>query len=307
MSHHFVLRIFMGSALLVGSTLGIVSSPSTQAAEPATVETSVARAAGPDCGDRLYRKPGGGYWRCSFADDFDGARLNRNKWTVVTTADSGYQSGTDACFVDDPANIFVANGRLNLRTLTVSSFACEHVAGLDYPTTYTSGSVTTGDKFQQVYGRYEFRVKFPAAKRIGLHSAVWLYPNRAYYGTWPASGEIDIAERFTAYENRLIPYVHYLRDGDEYHDTNEDCHVARLSDRFHKLVLIWTAKGMTIKYDGHRCLRVRTAADLGSNKPFDKPFSVLLTEALGVGHNQFRPGHTPLPATMQVDYVRVWR
>ena len=57
--------------------------------------------------------------------------------------------------------------------------------------------------------------------------------------------EIDIAERFTSYRNRLIPYIHYLRNGQSVHDTNEDCFVSGISDRFHKVVLVWTARGRT--------------------------------------------------------------
>jgi hypothetical protein len=42
-------------------------------------------------------------------------------------------------------------------------------------------------------------------------------------------------------------------------------------------------------------------------QPFDSPFIVALTEYLGVGTNAFQPGTTPLPASTQVDYVRVWK
>ena len=39
--------------------------------------------------------------------------------------------------------------------------------------------------------------------------------------------------------------------------------------------------------------------------PFDQPFIVALTQALGVGANAVTAA-TPLPATTQIDYVRVW-
>jgi hypothetical protein len=46
---------------------------------------------------------------------------------------------------------------------------------------------------------------------------------------------------------------------------------------------------------------------VSSPAPFDQPFFILLTQALGVGTNQFDPATTPLPATTSVDYVRVWK
>jgi hypothetical protein len=42
-------------------------------------------------------------------------------------------------------------------------------------------------------------------------------------------------------------------------------------------------------------------------QPFDQPFFVALTQALGQNGNAFDPNTTPLPATTQVDHVRVWR
>jgi hypothetical protein len=41
--------------------------------------------------------------------------------------------------------------------------------------------------------------------------------------------------------------------------------------------------------------------------PFDQPFFIALTQALGIGPNTFIPLLTPLPATTSIDYVRVWR
>jgi hypothetical protein len=34
---------------------------------------------------------------------------------------------------------------------------------------------------------------------------------------------------------------------------------------------------------------------------------IALTQELGIGGNAFNPASTPLPATTEVDYVRVWR
>jgi hypothetical protein len=42
-------------------------------------------------------------------------------------------------------------------------------------------------------------------------------------------------------------------------------------------------------------------------EPFDQPFFLAFTSALGIGNNRFVPGTTPLPATMHIDWVRVWQ
>jgi hypothetical protein len=46
---------------------------------------------------------------------------------------------------------------------------------------------------------------------------------------------------------------------------------------------------------------------LAKPAPFDQPFFLALTQALGIGGNAFNPATTPLPATTQIDYVRIWQ
>jgi hypothetical protein len=53
--------------------------------------------------------------------------------------------------------------------------------------------------------------------------------------------------------------------------------------------------------NGRSCL-VNTSAD----PAFQKPYIVSLTQMLGTATNAY-DGRTPLPATMSVDYVRVWK
>jgi beta-glucanase (GH16 family) len=76
---------------------------------------------------------------------------------------------------------------------------------------------------------------------------------------------------------------------------------------FHTYALEWTRDTLTILYDGKVCLvdRWAPAPPLQKPQPFDKPFSLSLTQALGVGSNQVTP-RTPLPASTVVDYVRIW-
>ena len=65
---------------------------------------------------------------------------------------------------------------------------------------------------------------------------------------------------------------------------------------------------MTISNDGVACLTntFAPASPLTAPQPFDQPFSVLLTQVLGTATNAFSPTTTTLPATTDVDWVRVW-
>lgn len=280
------------------------SSPAPTTTAAATASSAVVKG----CGTTRYRKPGGGYWTCSFADNFSGTRLNSTRWSRMTSAESAFHTGPE-CYLPSGSAVRVANGTLRLTVARTSKpFVCDNT-GPDFTTQYTGGSVTTVRKFTQTYGRFEIRARFPAAKKQGLHSAIWLWPAEQTYGSvWPQSGEIDIAEFYTRYPDRAIPVIHYLGDFLDPNKTNNFCYVNRPQD-FHKYRLTWTARAITILFDGKVCLRNDnwTPVLLKKPAPFDHPFMINLTQALGIGDNAFQPNHTPLPATMQVDYVRVWR
>jgi beta-glucanase (GH16 family) len=224
----------------------------------------------------------------------------------ITTAASGFHSGPE-CFVDSPNNVSVANGVL---TLTVrkeaAPFTCTSPQG-DYQTQYTSEQVATYGTFAQAYGRFEVRAKVPGTSIPGLQSSFWLWPdNQTKYGGWPLSGEIDIAEMYSAFNDRAIPFVHYNNYQDPY-VTNNYCMVSDLG-QFHTYTVEWTTEMLTFTYDGQTCLvdNWNPMSPQTKPQPFDQPFIVALTQLLGVSNNSFDPNATPLPASTQVDYVRVW-
>lgn len=281
-------RLALGAVALalVASTTG-----------PAVAGPKPRPSASPSCGSQVFYKPSGAAWRCTFADEFSGTSLDTRKWTVQTTP-------TDQeCFVNSPRNVAVANGVLSLTTRKETSpVTCGSMT-----TPYTSGMVSGFGKYSQTFGRFEIRAKFPAAKVAGLHGALWMWPvDATKYGAWPTSGEIDIAELYTSYPDRVIPYVHYWSQPDDTSVTNNYCMVADVS-AFHTYVLEWTARKITISIDGATCIdhTINAVSPTGVSGPFANPFFIALTQMLGVGGNS-RSTSTPLPATTQVDYVRAW-
>ena len=258
------------------------------------------------CGKQNYTKPSGGTWKCTFAEEFSGSSLDATKWSAQQTAINGLHSGAE-CLVNDPDNVSVSNGVLRLTArMEAAPFTCSSPRG-SYTTQYTSGGVTSYGKFSQAFGRFEFRAKFPGAKVAGLQSALWLYPEQLKYGFWPNSGEIDVAEAYSVYPDRTIPYIHYAESSTiSTPVTNWNCKLD--PSVFHTYVAEWTTTTIKITNDGATCVQhtIDPAAPLVAPQPFDQPFSVLMTQVLGVNSNAFDPATTPLPATMEVDWVRVW-
>ncbi len=256
------------------------------------------------CGGRTLPNPTGGTWQCTLSEEFEGTSLNSDIWVAQTTKKSGFHSGAE-CFVDDPKNIAISDGTLKLTArVEAAPFTCPD-KGEPYQTQVTSGMVMTYGKWAQQYGRFEIRAKMPAVKVQGLQTALWMWPvDATRYGPWPASGEIDIAEWYSNRPEYVVPYFHYL--GGEALDfdgaTNQYCKVGAVEE-WHTYTLEWYPGRLTTLYDGTPCLTITPPAH-----PFHHPFTIALTQALGVGkRNSYVPGATPLPATTEIDYVRAWR
>ena len=261
----------------------------------------------PSCGATVYKSPGVA-WQCTFDDEFSGSQLDTTKWTPMVTARGGYHNGPE-CYVDSPENISESDGTLKLTARKEAEpFYCQKSTKSGWNTQYTAGSVTTGSNFSQTYGRFEVRAKLPGAVIAGLQTSFWLWPvDDVKYGPlWPQSGEIDIAEIYTKYPTLAIPYIHYVSALLDPNVTTND--VAIDPQLFHDYVAVWTSRTITIQIDGQTVL-VDNWLPIGSVKPapFNQPFMVQLTQALGIRGNAFDAATTPLPATTQIDYVRVWK
>jgi beta-glucanase (GH16 family) len=271
------------------------------------------------CGGEVPpRKPDGDSWSCTFDDEFDSTTgdataLNTSWWIPQVTANSGYTTGpaTDvACYENSPQNISVSGGALHLTVRKVTPFLCD---GL--PTEYTAGMVSTYERFTQTYGRFEVRALLPQATAKGLQETLWLWPaNDTKYGKWPASGEVDFAEFYSQYPTLDIPYIHYdynTATVDPKTHTNtvtaDSCKITL--SQYNDYAVVWTPGSFTITVNGNTCLIDNYVADGGltAPEPFNQPFFIALTQALGVDTNAFNPATTPLPATTSIQYVRVWK
>jgi beta-glucanase (GH16 family) len=282
------------------------------------------------CGPKLAKTPGSTVeWSCTLNEDFDGSALDADVWSVQTTAGSGFGVGGE-CFVDDPDNVSVGGGNLSLTVRKEDQpHPCQKpnpgdwANPIHFETDYTAGSVLTDHKFSQAYGRFEIRAKMPSSTLPGLQFAFWLwpqdltnYPVTAETGRW-ANGEIDIMEWYSTYPHHGVPFLHYAHtyvQGPNGNPVPDDpnltraCLVGTMAD-WHTYTLEWTPTSIRILYDGVVCLENTswTPSNTAMPGPFDKPFMISLTQALGAlgTANQVNP-QTPLPATATIDYVKVW-
>jgi beta-glucanase (GH16 family) len=273
--------------------------------------------AAPLCGGEVpSAKPGGGVWSCSFDDEFDASTgdassLNRSWWTAQVSASSGYVTGQYpyyACYVDSPNNVSVSGGALHLTVRRESS----PVSCGGYPASYTSGMVTTAGRFSQTYGRFEVRAQLPQTSAAGLQETLWLWPvnDTLYGGSWPASGEVDFSEFYSQYSSLDVPYVHYDYNwsyaAGNYNVVTNYCQIDLAG--YNDYAVVWEPGSFRVSVNGSTCLTDNYYPDnVSSPAPFNQPFLIALTQALGIGSNAYNPSTTPLPATTNIDYVRAWK
>lgn len=117
------------------------------------------------------RPPVDGDWVKTFNDDFDGTVLDDAKWQPRLPW-VGPIPWELQCYNQD--NVTVSQGALRIRCEKRRTHLYNNP---DWPARdYTTGAVTTYDRFRQLYGYMEARFKLP--KALGLWPAFWTMPDR---------------------------------------------------------------------------------------------------------------------------------
>jgi beta-glucanase (GH16 family) len=173
---------------------------------------------------------------------------------------------------------------------------------------YTSARMQTMGLFSTAYGRIEANIKLPAGR--GLWPAFWALGAAHDNVGWPWCGEIDIMESlgdnpFTAYGSIHGPQPG--AKGSQYGLTAPVRSRNSLAAGFHTYGVTWSPNRIVFTLDGV-AYATRTPASLGRGQRwvFNQPFYLLLNLAVG-GNWPGRPGAgTHFPATMLVDWVRVY-
>jgi beta-glucanase (GH16 family) len=280
--------------------LGVLSNEATAAPPAAPAAVAAAPVVTTDECGALLKKADGSAWECTFVDDFDGATLDRDTWHVQTDTTGGSDIAR-SCLMDSPDNVAVSGGslRLTVRKLAQPVPCQGKTAG------YSAGQVSTFWNWSQQYGRFEVRMKNTASTKQGLHEAFWLWPDQRVPSAafWPAAGEIDVVETYSYYPDLAIPFLHYTY-ADNWGaipglNTQWNCFAQR--GVWNTYALNWTASKIEIFVNGKLCL-TNTSGD----PAFKKAYIMVLTQGLGTKGNDYL-GTAPLPATTEVDYVKVWK
>ncbi|WP_024866626.1 carbohydrate binding domain-containing protein [Butyrivibrio sp. FCS014] len=183
----------------------------------------------------------------------------------------------------------------------------------------TSGRITTQNKHDFTYGRFEARAKVPAGK--GYLPAFWLMAtDEGLYGQWPKCGEIDIMEVMGQDTGKSYHTIHYGYSADTGHKENQGSKVLggnSFSDEYHVFTIDWDPGKITWYVDGEEVYSTDdwyTGTDDDNQitypAPFDQNFYIILNLAVGgswVGY----PGEAEYAQmndkAYEIDYVKVYQ
>jgi beta-glucanase (GH16 family) len=244
---------------------------------------------------------GPGPWHLIFNDEFDDNRVDAGKWI---TCDTGRQwdggcapghAGVLAAF--QPDELLEGDGVLRIRAQQRSITGT--VDGATQVYEYTSGQISSREKFQFQYGYMEIRARVPQGR--GMFPSFFTLPQEIRY--FPP--EIDVIEMLGNDTTRAYLTNHF--DGQGPLSTTRTVqgvyeYQPGFHDGYHTYAADWQP-GLVVWYvDGVE--RFRT-----SDRVTKEPHKLLAQLAVGIRwqDNDFVDVSTQIPSYFDIDYIRVWR
>ena len=155
------------------------------------------------------------------------------------------------------------------------------------------------------YGWFEARIKVSDVP--GTWPAFWMMPKN--FNTWPGDGEIDIMEYAISTQGRNKSSSSIHCNAYNWPAGTQKTHVQNVSNaatEWHVYALEWTATEMKFYVDGKQHLLFKNDGKGYNTWPFDAPFYLKFNMAWG-GNMGGKTDESGLPATYEVDYVRVFK
>lgn len=254
-----------------------------------------------------------------WGDEFNGTSLDTGVWNYNT----GYYINDDPGtwgwgnqelehYTDSEQNVSVSNGKL---TITALEDPKTFPQDPNRVAPYSSGKITTKNKFTFKYGRIDFCAKLP--KGNGMWPALWMLPNDDTYGTWAASGEIDVMEARGRLPGAVSGAIHFGGQWPTNTYIGGDYSLPAgqtIDSDYHVYSVVWEEDNIKWYVDGVCFFKATNdqwysnGAPSNNNAPFDQEFYIIMNLAVGGWFDGgIAPNPGDLPASMQVDYVRVYK
>lgn len=237
-------------------------------------------------------------YRLVWADEFNGpgeSLPDPGKWW--------YETG-DGGWGNHELQDYVAGGQYQGEKLALVSNGTLKIVAKKIDGKVRSVRMNTSEGW--TYGYFEARLKLCSGK--GTWPAFWMMPKN--FTAWPGDGEIDIMEEVGYNPNRVSSSIHCNAYNHSIgtQKTNE-IFISTAQSEFHTYAVEWTAEYLRFLFDGEEHFRFANDGKGDYDTwPFFNPFYLKLNLAWGGDWGgAMGIDETCLPATYEVDYVRVFR
>jgi beta-glucanase (GH16 family) len=247
------------------------------------------------------------------SDEFEAATLDDSLLGYETGA--GIRNDEEQAYTDRPENVAIDAGDL------VVTARAEQFDGASF----TSGSLNSEGRFSFTFGRVEARLSAPSGD--GCSAAFWMLPESpaptvqtclddspCYSGTWPAWGDITIANLQSQLPGEVLGTVSYGVWDDGLDAVTHGVFAgenASVEDptAYHVYALEWGPSRLDWFVDDELVRTLQLPPDdtyfPDGEDPFQQPFHLRLNLAIG-GLDQ-APDPADYPQELRVDWVRVWQ
>ncbi len=269
-----------------------VSAPPSPAAPPPAPDQTSAQGPVPD--------------RLVWSDEFDGAAgtsPDPSRWDAMEGG-GGWGNNELESYTGRPQNVSLdGNGTLAITARQETYSGPDHIQRA-----YTSARIQTKGHFSFTYGRLEARIRIPAGR--GLWPAFWALGDDIDTAGWPNCGEMDVMESLGQTPAQISGTLHgpVGTSSTQWGKGAAFNAPSSLATGFHVYGVIWGPDTVEWTVDGQAYSRV-TPSDLpaGARWVFDHNFHLLLNLAVGGDWPGSPDASTSFPATMLVDWVRVYQ
>lgn len=244
------------------------------------------------------------YTRLVWSDEFNGpanTSPDASKW-IADVGTWGYTNQELETYTNSPANVS-EDGHGHLAIVARQ----QTKTGPDGQTrNYTSARLETDGRFSTTYGLIKARIKIPAG--AGLWPAFWLLGDDVNRVGWPACGEIDVLEALDGYPRVAHGFINGPSDYAPHYTVAQTAISRRsLASGFHTYAIRWTPSSITWLLDGVPYgTTTRKNLPSGAKWVYNHPFHIVLNLAVGGSWGGPPTTSTRFPATLLVDWVRVY-
>ncbi len=271
-------------------------------------------------------------WQLVWSDEFEAPTIDRAKWDFDVDCWGGGNSERQ-CYTASKRNAAIEDGKLVITALRQRSIGPALPRALRQKASdpnaeanrdFTSARLTTRGKAAWRYGRIAVRASLPQGQ--GTWPAIWMLPEKDSYGSWAASGEIDILEAVnlgvgcaacpSEREDTILGTLHFGGKWPDIRHVGTEIHFPEILEGFHTFSIEWQNDRITWQVDG-RTYAERDSSEWWSSgsktlgAPFDREFHLILNLAIGgklaEGRNLGGVSTRDFPKRFVIDWVRVWQ